>query len=127
MKLMAIDYGMKRVGIASTDETGKFALPREVVPNDKYLLDKVIKFKEENNIEKIIVGESHNLSGKPNPIMEEILEFKSRLEERGVAVTLHPEVYTTQEAARIQGRDGMTDASAAALILKNYIESVYNK
>ena len=47
MLLMAIDYGSKRVGIASTDETGHFALPRAVLENDRTLLDKVLKFKED--------------------------------------------------------------------------------
>ena len=44
MKLMAIDYGEKRVGIACTDDSGKFALPRVVWSNDKALIEKILKF-----------------------------------------------------------------------------------
>lgn len=123
MKLMAIDYGEKRVGIASTDETGQFALPRMVLKNDSTLLEKVLEFKLKEGIEKIIMGESSNLSGEPNPIFVEIEKFKKSLEERGVEVILHPEVFTTVEARRLQGQTDMTDASAAALILKSYIDS----
>jgi len=133
MRLMAVDYGEKRVGIASTDETGSFALPRAVWPNDKTLVDKILKLKVGEKIEKIIIGESRNLDGSANPIQKEIDRFKSELEKRlpaqagGVEVVFHPEVFTTVEARRLQGQTEMTDASAAALILKSFIDTVYNK
>lgn len=123
---MAIDYGEKRVGIASTDESGRFALPRMVLANDDELLGKVLKFKNDEGVEKIIIGESKDFSGELNQIGHAAEVFKRKLEERGVEVIFHPEVLTTMEARRIQGNTDMTDASAAALILKNYIESVYN-
>ncbi|MEK7147999.1 MAG: RuvX/YqgF family protein [Patescibacteria group bacterium] len=125
-KLMAIDYGGKRVGIASTDESGKFALPRLVLPNDETLLEKILDFKEKESIEKIIIGESRNLDGSPNLILKDIETFKKALEEKGIEVIFHPEIFTTMEARQIQGNTDMTDASAAALILKNYIDTVYN-
>lgn len=120
---MGIDYGEKRVGIASTDESGQFALPRMVLPNNEDLLTRVVEFINENEIERVVLGESKNLNGAPNPILAEALKFKERLEARGVEVVLHPEVFTTMEARQIQGNTPMTDASAAALILKNYIDS----
>ena len=124
MKLMAIDYGSKRVGIASTDETGKFALPRAVWPNDDKLLDKILEFKEKEGIEKIVIGESKNFKGGPNPIQKEIEEFKKTLETRGISAVYHPEIMTTVEARRIQGNTEFTDASAAALILRNFLDAV---
>ena len=127
MRLMAIDYGKKRVGIASTDETGDFALPRAVWPNDETLVDKILKLKVEEQIEKIIIGESRNLDGSPNPIQKEIDNLKSELAKRGVEIVSHPEVFTTLEARRLQGQTEMTDASAAALILKSFIDTMYNR
>ncbi len=123
MRIMAIDYGEKRVGIASTDESGQFALPRAVWPNDEHLLEQIWKLKESEGIERFVIGESRNLDGSPNSILSAIHEFKTKLEERGVEVVLHPEVFTTMEARQIQGNTDMTDASAAALILKSYIDS----
>lgn len=122
-RLMAIDYGEKRVGIASTDDSGHFALPRMVIENDGTLLSKILRFKEENNIEKIIIGESKNFKGEANPIQEKIEKFRNELEELGVKTFFHPEIMTTTEARRLQGQTDMTDASAAALILKSYIDS----
>lgn len=127
MKLMAIDYGKKRVGIASTDDSGRFALPRMVFENDENLLDKVIQFINKEKIEKVVIGESKNLDGSPNPIQKEIEKFKNMLKERGVEATFHPEVFTTLEARRLQGQTEMTDASAAALILKSFLDTMYNK
>jgi len=127
MRLMAIDYGEKRVGIASTDDSGSFALPRTVWPNDGALLSKILKFKDEHRIEGIVMGESKNFGGDENPVQEKIEEFKKELEDLGIKVFLHPEVLTTIEAKRLQGQTEMTDASAAALILKSFVDTMYNK
>jgi len=121
---MAIDYGTKRVGIASTDDSGSFALPRAVWENDADLIGKIIKFKNEEKIDLIVVGESRNYKGEPNPVMNEAEKFRSELESLEAKTVLHPEVLTTMEARQIQGETLMTDASAAALILKSYIDSI---
>ena len=127
MKLMAIDYGEKRVDIASTDDSGQFALPRLVLPNDQDLLDKILEFKLREGIEKIVMGESKNFQGEPNVVSQDIEKIKVELEKRGAEVVFHPEILTTVEARRLQGNTAMTDASAAALVLKNFIDTMYNK
>ncbi len=127
MKIMAIDYGAKRVGIASTDDSGHFALPRAVLENNDSLVDQIIKFKTDNNIEQVVVGESKNLDGKDNFIQTEINNFRNTLKERGIETFSHPEILTTMEARQLQGNTDMTDASAAALILKSFIDTMYNK
>jgi putative Holliday junction resolvase len=127
MRAMAIDYGAKRVGVASTDESGQFALPRMVLDNDDTLIDKIVAFKNDSNIDKVVIGESKNLDGAPNPIQSEINQFILRLKERGLETISHPEVFTTVEARHLQGNTEMTDASAAAILLKSWLESVYNK
>jgi len=120
---MGIDFGERRVGVASTDESGEFALPRAVVPNTEHLLDEVVKFAREWQIEKIIVGESKNLDGTHNPIHSKAVEFVELLKQHDLEIEFHPEVYTSMEAKQLQGKNDMTDASAAALILKSYIDT----
>ena len=83
--------------------------------------------KEKERIEKIIIGESKNLKGENNPIQKEIQKLKVELEKSGIEVAYHPEIFTTMEARQIQGQTEMTDASAAALILKSFIDTMYNK
>lgn len=124
---MALDFGEKRVGVASTDDAGEFALPRLTLPNDEHLLEAVLEFKRKEGIEKIVIGESKNFSGEANKIMVAVESFKKALEDRGVEVLFQPEILTTMEARQIQGQTDLTDASAAALILKSYLDTVYNK
>ena len=126
MKLLAVDYGAKRVGIASTDDAGEFAIPRMVLINDADLLKTVTNLAKENNINKIIIGESKNLDGTPNPILAEAIRFSESLKEEGFEVAFHPEMYTSMEADRLQGQNSMRDASAASLILKSYIDTQNN-
>lgn len=123
MRVMGIDYGEKRVGIASTDESGEFALPRKVLQNGDDLLDQVIRLAKEWNIEQVVIGESRDFKGEPNKIFAEAALFGDNLKERGIDVIFHPELLTSLEAKHLQGENDMLDASAAALILKSYIDS----
>ncbi len=120
---MAIDYGEKRVGLASTDETGEFALPRAVLPNGPDLSERVTKFAHEWGVERVVMGESKNFKGDDNAIMAAAREFVKELEANGLEVVMHPELLTSLEAKQLQGENEMLDASAAALILKSYIDS----
>ncbi len=123
---MCLDYGEKRVGVASTDESGTYALPRAVWSNTHDLLQKIVTFYQEGEMDRVVLGESKNLDGASNPIMGNVLKLKEELEAKGITVALHPEVFTTIEARQIQGNTDLTDASAAALILKSYLDSGYN-
>jgi len=123
VKLLGIDYGTKRVGIASTDESGTFALPRAVLPNTHELIERIVEMAHEGEIEVVVMGESKNFKGEANSIMTEVREFARALEDKNIKVVFHPEVLTSMEAERLQGSNDLNDASAAALILKSYIDT----
>ena len=120
MRLLGLDFGTKRVGVASTDESGTFAIPRVVLPNNEDLLNEVIKLAGDA---KIVIGESKDFKGQPNAILAEAQKFAAALRGQGKVVVFHTEVLTSMEADRLQGSNEMNDASAAALILKSYIDS----
>lgn len=126
MRLIGIDYGEKRVGLASTDESGEFALPRTVLTNDESLFQEIEKIANKENVKTIVLGESKKLDGRDNLISKDIEKFKTELESMGFGVIMHTEVFTSQEAERIQGKNEMIDASAAAIILKSYIDKEKN-
>ncbi len=126
MRIIGIDYGEKRVGIASTDESGEFALPRMVLDNDENLFVEIEKLATKENVKRIILGESKKLDGKDNLISKDIEKFRMDLLDRGFEVIMHPEVFTSLEAERLQGKGDMIDASAAAIILKSYIDKEKN-
>lgn len=128
MRYLGIDYGNKKVGLAMSDEAGVFAFPYKVVPNNS--LQKLIKeiknicLKE--GIEKIILGESLDLSGQANLIQAEIVKLREGLEKFNLPIEFQKEFFTTQEARRIideKGVDSETDARAAALILKSFLDT----
>lgn len=120
---MGIDYGEKRIGVALSDEGREFAFAHSVVENNKNTIKKIKKICGENKVFKIVLGESFDYRGQPNPIMKKIEPFKKLLEkETSLPVVYQSETLTTQEAEREQGKIEKIDASAAALILRSYIE-----
>lgn len=127
MRLLGIDYGSKRIGIAQSDEAGQFAMPLIVLNNSKKTLDEVIKIAEERGIKEIVMGESKNYKGEANTILPESLNFKMDIESRGYKVHLEPEFMTSANAERFQGKNDMLDASAAALILQSFLDKANSK
>ena len=121
-RLLGIDYGSKRVGVAVSDESRKFALPVSVIENTPILMAEVEKLAAEYGTKTIVLGESKDYKGQPNDIMLDILEFKRSLEAKGYKVCFEPEFMTSVQAERIQGNNDMSDASAAAIILQSYLD-----
>ena len=70
--LIGIDYGAKRTGIAVSDESETLAFPHDVWETTKNLTEDVVVFARERGAAGIVVGESHDLSGNPNPIAKNI-------------------------------------------------------
>lgn len=128
MRYLGIDYGAKNVGVAMSDEQGDFAYPLSVLQNSDTLVNEVSKICKDNNIGEVVVGESRNFSQKENDIMKEITPFVKKLEDATLLpVRMHPEFLTSMEAERLQGKNDMHDASAAALILKSYLDTKASK
>ncbi len=122
MRLIGIDYGTKRVGIALSDPGSTFALPYKVIPRDVNLVAFLLELCKEKEVWHVILGESLNQEGVPNSVMKGIIELKRELEEKGLTVSLESEGFTSFEAERYQGKHEYTDASAAALILQRYLD-----
>ena len=135
MRHLGIDYGSKRVGLAISDEGGNLAFPYSILANDPQLLEDILNICEKENVSEIIIGESHDLSGKANKIMGSIEMFKRNLEsETDIPVAFQKEFMTTMEARGREGKEknndrkvakqkaAAADAAAAALILQRYLD-----
>ena len=140
MRYIGIDYGSKRVGVAISDEGGVMAFPKVILANDLGLIESIQTICQSEHISAIVLGESHDLSGKPNKIMGSIEEFKRNLEtEIEMPVYFQKEFMTTIEARGRAGKEindarknpkekkAAADASAAALILQRYLDKIHQK
>ena len=127
MKYMGIDYGLKRVGVALSDEEGKIAFPFAVLENNIDLINNLLKIVVDKKVEAIVLGESSNFHGEPNKIMGEVKIFARDLEE-GIELPIHyePEFLTSFQAEKTQyemkGDRAALDASAAAIILQSFLD-----
>ncbi len=128
MKLLGIDFGSKRVGIAVADTEAGLAFPKGVIPNDKFLLGEIKNLCTGYGTELIVIGESKDLDGKENKIMKDIKLFKKMLEQDlQIDVVFEPEFMSSQQALHLQEDTKLLDASAAAVILQSYIDKLKNK
>jgi len=120
MKILGIDYGRKKIGLAVSG--GKLAEPLKVIRyrDIKILSEKLQKIVKENNIEKIVVGVSEEEMG------EESKKFAQALEAEIFDETLstHEAKKLSLEAGISRGkRRGLEDAFAAAVMLQSYLDS----
>ena len=140
MRYLGIDYGSKRVGLSLSDEEGRMAFPYKIIKNNLELVDDVHNICGKEEVSAIVLGESTDLSGKPNKIMGSIEEFKRNLEgELDLPIYFEKEFMTTIEARGREGKEKNNakkikkveqvgaDASAAALILQRYLDRKNNK
>jgi len=121
-RIIGIDYGTKRVGVAVSDEGKQFALPLVTVINSRELCAEIEKIAIDHEAKEIVVGESRNYKGEPNAIFQDVEVFKKEMEKRHFTVYLELEFMTSVQAERFQGKTGKSDASAAALILQSYLD-----
>ena len=125
MRYIGIDFGMKRIGVALSDQDGDFAMPHSVIENGKGATTTVAALAKKECVGAIVIGRSLDYKGAPNPIMRKAQQFAHDLEKlSGLAVLYENEFLTSAEAERIQGKTETLDASAAALILKSFLDTM---
>ena len=134
MRILAVDHGEKRIGLAVSDPTATIASPLKVIEHVSRLMDaaQVANLASENDVALIIIGQSFDEEGKPNLAGRRAAKFAEALKQQTeVPVILWDESFSTQEAraARIEmgvsrkKRGGHIDELAAVMILKSYLEA----
>lgn len=123
MKYLAIDYGKKKIGIATSDDGGEMAFPCMVIENNKTLLIEVKQLCKELKIGAIVMGESVDQNGKPNAIAKDARAFAVQLEDViDLPLYFEKEWMTSVHARAMQEGKEIVDDSAAALILQRYLD-----
>lgn len=132
MRIMAIDYGDARTGIAVSDPTGLLAGYTTVIQSRKaeFVAEEIARLVKEQKAEELVMGFPRNMDGTEGPRADLYREFAARVEEiTGVPVALWDERRTTVEAHAILHQSGKkmkdhkknVDAVAATLILEGYL------
>ena len=138
MRIMAIDYGDARTGIAISDPTGTLTGFTTVIHSWKQekTLQEIDKLRQERNVEELVMGFPRNMDGTEGPRAALYREFAQKLEElTGMPVHLWDERRTTVEAHQIlsagnyhgKKRKNTVDAVAASLILEGWLSYKKNQ
>jgi putative Holliday junction resolvase len=134
MRILGLDYGSKRIGVAVCDELGITARGLATITrkNRKQVLDEIAGFIRTYNVEKIVIGYPINLDGTEGIQCERISKFARFLESTfSIPVIKWDETLSTKEAEEILIRSNMrrekrktvVDKLAATLILQGYLDS----
>ncbi len=134
MRILAVDYGSKRIGLALSDETHTIASPVGYIsarPLDK-VMDELKKISATHKVGLIIIGLPLNMDGTEGPAAVEVREFAALVEKTiNTPVKLIDERLTTVAAERLliegrlrrEKRKLKRDAMAAAILLQGYLDS----
>ncbi len=132
-RVLGIDFGEKRLGLALSDESRTLARPltvyerRDLQSDLRFLRDLIARYQ----IAEIVLGLPINMDGSLGPKAQQVLEFKRALEESlKLPVHTFDERLTTAEAERAlleanmsrRKRKAKRDALAAVLILQGYLQ-----
>lgn len=135
MRIVGIDFGLKRIGLAVSDERRLFARPLELVIAEKTPEATIKKLLEAlsslSPIESFVIGLPLLLNGKDSPMSLQVREFAAKLEELSkLPVVLWDERLTSAQVERTlkeaefsrKKRVPLIDGMAAAAILQNFLE-----
>ena len=135
MRILALDHGTKRIGVAASDEMKMIAAPLEFIPAEPFadFLARLKKIIHEKEVGLILVGLPRNLDGSYGPAALKVQEFIAVLKDKiAVPIQTWDERLTSAQAQRflIQGgvrrekRKLKVDQTAAAILLQSYLDSL---
>ena len=136
-RVVGIDYGRKRTGIAASDPLGIFASALDTVPSAK-IIEYLQNYSKSQTIGRIVVGYPVNMDGRPSEAAKDVDAFLNLLRKRfpDIPVTLEDERFTSVLAHRAMIDGGMkksdrrdkasVDKISAAIILQTYLDRQNN-
>ena len=133
-RVLGIDPGTKRCGIAVTDSEPTMAFPRPAIARDDATMARLRELIDEEAIEVIVIGRPIALSGRDTASTTDADHFFSQVQEHfdGVSVIQWDERLTTREAQKSLSEAGLTtrasrerlDSAAAVIMLQNYVDGL---
>lgn len=126
MKLLGLDYGESKIGLALGDTESRVATPFGILKNKgwNFLFKKLKEICQQENVEKIIVGLPVNHLAKSSEQLKRVECFIQELKDYvGLGVESQNEEFTTLQAKKMSGKEKEDDI-AAMLILQSYLDNL---
>jgi putative Holliday junction resolvase len=134
MRILAVDHGEKRIGLALSDSTATIANPLKIIEHVSRAIDaaQVADIAAQNEVGTIVIGQSFDEDGNLNPAGRRATRFAEELKNQtDIHIEMWDESFSTQDAraARVElgvsrkKRAGHQDAFAAVVILQSYLEA----
>jgi putative Holliday junction resolvase len=134
MRILALDPGTIRIGVAISDELGVIAQPLEFIPAEPFggLLERLKQILSEKQVELILIGLPRNMDGSYGPAALKVQEFVAVLRTAvATPIKTWDERLTSVQANRLLAeahvrrdkRKGKVDQMAAAILLQSYLDS----
>jgi len=133
-RILGIDHGDVRIGIAMSDETAFLASPLTTIRAGKGAVDEIVALLNEYDVETVVIGLPLNMNGSAGPATEKVRKFAAKLaaktdvpivenDERLTTVTAH---HNLREAG-LDGRQrkGVVDMAAAQVILQDWLDAQF--
>ncbi len=125
MKILGIDYGTKRVGLAISDETQTLARELSIL-SPKEFWQQVEGLVEQETIERIVIGLPLNMSGEPTQSTLAAQEFAGKLQKLFTIPVEFMDERLSSVMAEGMGRKTNVDSLAAQIILQNFLDRAKN-
>jgi putative Holliday junction resolvase len=134
MRVLAIDHGSRRMGIAVSDETKTIAQPMEFIPSEPFnqFLDRLKQIIRDQQVDLILVGIPRNMDGSYGPAALKVQEFVAVLKD-AIPIAIKPwdERLTSVQANRFLSEAGVrrskrkekVDKTAAAILLQSFLDT----
>jgi putative Holliday junction resolvase len=135
MRILALDHGSKRIGVAVSDETKTIAQPLEYILTESFA-DFLVRLKKiliEKEIDLILIGQPRNMDGSYGPAAEKVQTFVGVLRTAiTVPIKMWDERLTSSQANKILIQGGVrrdkrkekVDKMAAAILLQSYLDGM---
>ena len=123
MRYLAVDFGEKRIGLATSDASGMIATPRRTVPrrSDRAAIASIADFARREEVEALLVGLPHHDDGRENALAPRVRSFARKLGEALELPVAFADEHLTSHAAGSRYPNAEIDAAAAAVLLEDYL------
>ncbi len=133
MKILAIDWGRRTLGIAISDGKRGLAFPRPSIKNDKKAINSLSQIIQRERVTKIVVGHPLRMSGESSDSTDNAEEFYEQLKKKlkKIEIVLFDERFTTKVVETAMNRENESrkkirekkDSLSAVIILQNYLDA----